>query len=120
MSPCLALRATAGFVACVSAIALAAPAVADPMDPIPGTGVFLVGPDIAPGTYRTQGPSGPLILVFGKVSELSTCMWLLHSTPEASDGDIVNSGSGLSPMLATIPPNVKAFETKNCQPWSRV
>jgi hypothetical protein len=101
-------------------MALAPPAVADPLDPIPGNGVFLVGPDVAPGTYRTQGPSGPLILVFGKVSELSTCMWLLHSTPDASDGDIVNSGSGMTPMLATIPPNVKAFETKNCQPWSRV
>ncbi len=28
-------------------------AAADPMDPIPGNGVFVFGPDIAPGLYRT-------------------------------------------------------------------
>lgn len=43
------IRASAVFIACVAVVALAPPAVADPMEPIPGNGVFVVGPDIAPG-----------------------------------------------------------------------
>ncbi len=38
---------------------------------------------IRPGTYRTEGPSNPLILVFGRVSELSTCSWSTHSAAPA-------------------------------------
>lgn len=49
------LLTSATFVAAVTAIALAPPAVGDPMDPIPGNGVFVVGPDIAPGLYHTGG-----------------------------------------------------------------
>ena len=46
------IRASAVLVACVAVAALAPPAVADPSDRIPGNGVFIVGPDIAPGLYR--------------------------------------------------------------------
>jgi hypothetical protein len=49
------LRVSAVFAACLAAVALAPPAVADPLDPIPGNGVFQVGPDIAPGLYHTGG-----------------------------------------------------------------
>jgi len=55
MRPAIVSRASAGFVACASAIAVASPTLADPSDQIPGNGVFQVGPDIAPGTYQTQG-----------------------------------------------------------------
>ena len=50
-----AFSVTAGLVVIGSAIVLAPPAIAEPMDPIPGNGVFVVGPDIAPGLYRTGG-----------------------------------------------------------------
>jgi hypothetical protein len=116
----LVSRASAGFVACVVAIALASPAVAEPSDQIPGNGVFQVGPDIAPGLYHTNGPSNPLILIFGKVSDLSTCSWFTHSTPAASKQDVVETNSSLSPMYANVPATVKAFESMNCQPWTRV
>jgi len=54
MAPNARLRcAAAGLVASVAAIAFVSPAAADPMDPIPGNGFFLAGPDIAPGLYRT-------------------------------------------------------------------
>lgn len=43
------LRLSAVFIAVVG---LAPPAVADPVDPIPGNGVFVVGTDIAPGLYH--------------------------------------------------------------------
>ena len=46
------LRLSAVFIA---GVALAPPAVADPVDPIPGNGVFVVGTDVAPGLYHTGG-----------------------------------------------------------------
>jgi len=50
------IRASAVLAACAAVFALAPPAVADPSDDqIPGNGVFRVGPDIAPGLYRTGG-----------------------------------------------------------------
>lgn len=116
----LAARASAGFIAWVASISLASSARAEPGDQIPGDGVFLVGIDVAPGTYRTEGPSNPLILVFGRVSELSTCSWLMHSTPAASAEDIVNSNTSMGPMYVTIPATVAAFETRNCKLWMRV
>ncbi|KAA1249684.1 hypothetical protein F0Q45_13745 [Mycobacterium simiae] len=116
----LAVRPLAGFIACAAAISLASPAIAEPGDQFPDDGLFLVGVDIAPGTYRTEGPSNPLILVFGRVSELSTCAWLMHSTPAASAEDIVNSNTSMGPMYVTIPATVAAFETRNCKLWMRV
>lgn len=82
MARTLALRASAGLVAgmAMAAITLAPGARAETGEQFPGDGVFLVGTDIAPGTYRTEGPSNPLILVFGRVSELSTCSWSTHRT----------------------------------------
>jgi hypothetical protein len=120
MRPAIVSRASAGFVSCVTAIAVASPTLADPSDQIPGNGVFQVGPDIAPGTYQTQGPSNPLILVFGRVSPLSTCSWKTHSTPGAGGDDIVDSNTSMGPMYAKVPATVAAFETMNCQTWTRV
>ncbi len=120
MRPASTSRVAAGSVAVVAAIALAAPILAQPMDQIPGNGVFQVGTDIAPGTYQTQGPSNPLIIVLGRVSPLSSCSWSTHSTPEAGNGDIVAANTSMGPMYATIPPTVAAFETMNCLPWVRV
>lgn len=116
----LAFRASAGFVACVAAIALASPARAEPNVQIPGNGVFLVGTDMPPGTYRTAGPANPLILVFGRVSELSTCSWSTHSAPAATADDIIDTNTSMGPMSVVIPPTVVAFQTMNCKLWERV
>lgn len=64
MARTLALRASAGLVAgmAMAAITLAPGARAETGEQFPGDGVFLVGTDIAPGTYRTEGPSN---LYFG-------------------------------------------------------
>lgn len=69
MARTLALRASAGLVAgmAMAAITLAPGARAETGEQFPGDGVFLVGTDIAPGTYRTEGRR-ILILVFGRVS----------------------------------------------------
>ncbi|ABL05968.1 hypothetical protein OSH39_02710 [Mycobacterium ulcerans] len=112
--------ATAGIVACTTACVFAAPTVADPGDQIPGNGVFLVGTDMLPGTYRTEGPANPLILVFGRVSELSTCSWSTPSTPAANTDDIIDTNTSMGPMSVVIPPTVAAFQTMNCKLWMRV
>jgi len=65
------------------------------MDPIPGDGFFLVGQDISPGLYRTGG-SG------------------------ADKDNVVETNISIGPMYANIGSSVKAFESRNCQPWSRV
>jgi hypothetical protein len=113
-------RISTGIVACVAAIAVASPAVADPGDPIPGNGVFRVGPEIAPGLYHSDGPSNPLIIVLGKVSDLSTCTWFTHSTPAATKEDVVDTNTSMGPLYVKIPATVAAFESLNCRPWTRV
>lgn len=101
-------------------ITLAPGARAETGEQFPGDGVFLVGTDIAPGTYRTEGPSNPLILVFGRVSELSTCSWSTHSAPEVSNENIVDTNTSMGPMSVVIPPTVAAFQTHNCKLWMRI
>ncbi|WP_099024697.1 hypothetical protein [Mycolicibacterium palauense] len=120
MRPRIGPHVPAVVIAAVAATALAAPVRAEPAAQIPGNGVFRVGVDIEPGTYRSQGPSTPLILVFGDVSPISFCSWSTHSTPAAGDGDLVDANSSLGPVYATVPATVVAFRTANCQPWTRV
>lgn len=119
MSP--ALRASAVFVATVTAIALASPAGADPMDPIPGNGVFVVGPDIAPGLYRTAGSASAFGVWINNVpTQESMCSWFTYSTPDANKEHVLQANTSVGPMFASINTTVKAFESQNCQPWTRV
>jgi hypothetical protein len=115
------LRASAVFVAGVVAIALAAPAHADPMDPIPGNGVFVVGPDIAPGLYRTAGSASTFGVWINNVpTQDSMCAWFTYSTPDANKDHVLQTNMSVGPMFANINTTVKAFESQNCQPWTRV
>lgn len=119
MSP--RLRASAVFVACVSAIALAPPADADLMDPIPGNGVFRVGPDIAPGLYHTAGTASTWGVWINNVpTQDSMCAWFTYSTPDANKDHVVQTNMSVGPMYANINTTIKAFESQNCQPWTRV
>ena len=122
MPPTLVSRATAGFVTCVVAVALAPPAAADPLDPIPGNGVFIVGPDIAPGLYRTGGSASTFGVWINNVpTQGSMCSWFTYSTPDANKEHVVQANTSVGPMFASInSQTVKAFESQNCQPWTRV
>lgn len=120
MSLTFAFRAAAGFVVGAAEILLASPVCADPGNEIPGNGVFLVGIDIQPGPYRTEGPANPLILIFGRVSELSTCSWSTHSTPAATNDDILDTNTSMGPMSVVIRPTAAAFKTANCKIWIRM
>ncbi|ODQ94617.1 hypothetical protein BHQ17_08555 [Mycolicibacterium holsaticum] len=113
--------ATAGLAAGVAAIALASPAVADPIDPIPGNGFFLVGPDIAPGLYHSAGTASAFGVWINDVpTQDSMCVWFTYSTPDANKDNVVATNTSIGPMYANINATVKAFESRNCQPWTRV
>ena len=114
-------QAAAGLIACVAAIAFAAPAGADPMDPIPGDGFFLVGPDIAPGLYNTGGTASLFGVWINDVpTQNAMCAWFAYSTPDANKDHVVATNMSIGPMYANINSTVKAFESHNCQPWTRV
>jgi hypothetical protein len=114
-------RAAAGFVACVAAIACASPAAAQPLDPIPGNGFFLVGADIALGVYQTSGSASPFQIWINDVPTAeSMCLWFTYSTPDANKDNVVATNMSVGPMVANINSSVKAFESRNCEPWTRV
>lgn len=114
-------RATTGIVASFAAIAFASPAAAEPMNPIPGNGFFLVGPDIAQGLYHTDGTASIWGVWINNVpTEGSMCVWFTYSTPDANKDHVVETNISVGPMYANINPSVKAFESRNCQPWTRV
>lgn len=112
---------SAAVVACLSVVAPAPPAVADPLDPIPGNGVFVVGPDIVPGLYRTSGSASTIGVWINNVpTQDSMCAWFTYSTPDANKEHVLQTNISVGPMFANINTSVKAFESQNCQPWTRV
>ena len=114
-------RAAAGLVASIAAIALVSPAAADPMAPIPGNGFFVVGPDIAPGLYRTDGTASTWGVCINNVpTEDSMCLWFTYSTPDANKDHVVETNISMGPIYANINSTVQAFESRNCQPCTRV
>ena len=107
--------------ACLAAVASAAPAVADPLDPIPGNGVFIVGTDIAPGLYHTDGSGSAWGVWINDVpTQDSMCAWFTYSTPDAAKDHVLQTNTSIGPMYANVNESVKAFESQNCQPWTRV
>ncbi|MFG1930320.1 hypothetical protein ACGFK1_06640 [Mycobacterium sp. NPDC048908] len=114
-------RTAAGLVAFMVSIPFSALAGADPLDPIPSDGFFLVGPDIAPGLYHTNGTASTWQVVINDVpTEDSMCLWFTYSTPDANKDHVVATNMSVGPMYATINSTVKAFESHNCEPWTRV
>jgi len=107
--------------AAVVAVAPTAPAAADPMDPIPRSGFFLVGPDVAPGLYRTDGTASTFGVFINDVpTQDSMCLRFTYSTSDANKDHVVATNLSVGPMYATLNDTVKAFESQNCQPWIRI
>jgi hypothetical protein len=114
-------RAAAGLVAAIVAVAFAPPAHAAPIDPIPGNGFFLVGPDVAPGLYQTAGSASTFGVWINDVpTQDSMCVWFTYSTPDTNKDNVVATNMSIGPMFANINTTVMAFESRNCQPWTRV
>ncbi len=118
MHPC---RAAVAMVFVTAVVASAPPAAGDPADPIPGNGFFVVGRDVAPGLYRTGGSGSTWgVWINGVPTEDSMCVWFTYSTPDANKDHVVETNISMGPMYANINSSVQAFESRNCQPWTRV
>lgn len=121
MNPKRLLCAAAVLLTPLAGITVVPPASADPVDPIPGNGFFVVGPDISPGLYRTSGTGSTWGVWINDVpTEDSMCLWFTYSTPDPNKDHVVETNISMGPMYANINPSVKAFESINCQPWTRV
>lgn len=76
-----------------------------------GEGVWIVGSDVQPGTYRSSGaPSG------------GYCMWSRHSSTAGGPFDAITAsdGSKAGQMLVTIQAGDKLFRTHGCAPFTKV
>ena len=65
---------------------------------IPGTGTFVVGNDINPGTYRAEARSG--------------CYWARLSSLNTSD--ILDNDNADGPVVIEILPSDKALQASDC------
>lgn len=70
-----------------------------------GTGIHVVGQDIEPGTYRTEG-SG-------------SCYWARLRGLGGELGDVIANGLPQGPATVKIRPSDVAFETSGCGQWTR-
>lgn len=77
----------------------------------PANGVLRVGVEIAPGTYRTDGPA----------IEGQQCYWarLRDFRGDPVESIIANGGS-VGPITVTIQQDDRGFEARNCREWERI
>jgi hypothetical protein len=114
-------RYAAALLVAAVPVTWAPPADAAPMDPIPGNGFFLVGPDISSGLYQTGGSASTFGVWINDVpTQDSMCVWFAYSTPDTNKDNVVATNMSIGPMFANINTTVMAFESRNCQPWTRV
>ncbi|ULE34161.1 hypothetical protein [Mycobacterium sp. IDR2000157661] len=114
-------RTAAGLLASVAAMTFVPPASAAPLNPIPGNGFFIVGTDIEPGLYQTAGSASTWAVWINDVpTQDSMCAWFTYSTPDTNKDNVVATNISIGPMFANINSTVMAFESRNCQPWTRV
>jgi len=69
-----------------------------------GNGTFIVGSDIAPGTYRNTQGSG--------------CYWARLSGFGGTLGEILANDNTVNPAIVTISPTDKGFESVRCGQWT--
>jgi len=76
---------------------------------------------IAPGLYHTGGSGSAFGVWINNVpTQDSMCSWFTYSTPDANKDHVLQTNTSVGPMFANINSSVKAFESQNCQPWTRV
>ncbi|MCO1575049.1 hypothetical protein M8C13_04650 [Crossiella sp. SN42] len=95
-------------VATPSQVASEATTQAGPVRHIDGDGLYLVGQDIEPGTYRTAGATQ---------GRPDGCYWARRRDTSGETSGIVANGYGRGPATVTIAKGDKAFEVRGCQRW---
>jgi hypothetical protein len=73
---------------------------------MPDDGTYLVGPDIAPGTYRAPGGDA--------------CYWARLKDTDGDLSSVLANGLGGGRKVVTIARTDKAFETRGCGAWTRL
>lgn len=72
-----------------------------------GNGKYIVGEDIAPGTYKSKGPGGGIpICSYQRLKGLSGAF-----------EDIIATENIQGPAVVTIKPTDKGFFSQGCQTW---
>jgi len=82
----------------------------EPAAEVPGDGTFVVGKEIRPGTYRTDGPEDSVI---------PNCYWARLSGTSGEFDDIITNGNTDGPATVTVSASDKAFLTSGCKTWKR-
>lgn len=76
------------------------------------SGTWLVGTDIQPGTYRSQG---------AEHGGFEFCSWSTKAGPSTNSATLdFGTANADEPMIVEITSKVKAFTTNNCEPWTKV
>lgn len=75
---------------------------------VPGDGVFVVGEDIKPGTYKTSGPSA---------DGIGSCYYAFKNGT-GSDADIVDNNIVEGQATVSLSAG-QIFETTSCSDWTR-
>ncbi|MFI0906246.1 hypothetical protein ACH4TE_22365 [Streptomyces sioyaensis] len=75
-----------------------------------GQGSYLVGEDIAAGTYRTGGPAA---------SDIPLCHWARAKDSSGETGSIIASGTPQGPARVTVTKG-ETFQTHGCRRWTKV
>jgi hypothetical protein len=81
-----------------------AQAAGGPKTSITTDGTFVVGTDIAPGTYASAGPVGD-----------GTCYWKRMSN--AASDNMIDNALSKKPQIVQIDPTDAKFKTDGCQAW---
>ncbi|MER7704694.1 hypothetical protein ABTX81_17600 [Kitasatospora sp. NPDC097605] len=84
---------------------------AEPADTIAGSGTFLVGTDIRPGTYRTAGPNS---------SSVGMCYWERSRAADGDLGSIIANENLMGQGVVTIKKTDVVFKTQGCQSWTKI
>jgi len=72
-----------------------------------GEGRWEIGTDVAPGKYRTTGPSSDVFPL---------CSWSVLT----ADGSVKDIGNSRGPSTFTVPNRPgQLFETSGCEPWTK-
>ncbi|MFE2225866.1 hypothetical protein [Streptomyces kronopolitis] len=75
-----------------------------------GQGSYLVGEDIAAGTYKTAGPTA---------SDIPLCYWARAKDSSGEVGSIIANGTPEGPSRVTVNKG-ETFETNGCKQWKKV
>lgn len=71
-----------------------------------GDGIYLVGSDVKPGTYKATASPG--------------CYYAVMRTLDGSLNDIITNGNVDGPVVITVPSAAKAVEVARCGTFTRV